>query len=657
MKNSAAERHTVLYVSGFSGIVGGGQRSFLLLLKNLDRTRFRPVVLCPSEGDVSRAVTGMGIEALFLEQPELTVLKLPAILAYAVKLRRLVRSTRAEIIHCDTLVSAFLCGISFTGAALVLHARVSESGCLLDRIVPCMCARIICVSRAVTARFTGCGNYSGKIKVIYNGVDTDEFSPGKGREEFRRGIGVRPSAVLIGYAGQMMESKGLAVLLAAFKRTREVFPESRLVLAGRGDLEPVLREKARAYGLEDSVIFTGFLGDTSGFMAGIDVFVLPSFWFEGFSRVIIEAMACGRPVIATDVGGNPEAVAEGETGFLVASGDAGALAGKMLALLRDPGLRARLGAGGRQRALELFGVGATAAAIHDLYEWLVGGAGLYAEPASPEPGGSCNLCGGSAYKVRETAEPPFKVLECLDCGLVRVSPLPAAAALSEHYDKEYYRDWLDAQREKRRRMWKTRLDGIERSRPRGRLLDVGCGDGAFLEQARLRGWQVSGTELSAYAAEYTAKTLGAPVFNGELRAAGYPAASFDVVTMWHVLEHMPDPRGCLEEARRVMAPGGLLVIAVPNVNDLLMRAAYLAARFRRERLFSVKDREVHLYHFSPKTIRKMTEAAGFSCLKVAPDFGITDPVKRGINAAASLPYYLFGAGIYNAIEVYAVKER
>lgn len=268
----------------------------------------------------------------------------------------------------------------------------------------------------------------------------------------------------------------------------------------------------------------------------------------------------------------------------------------------------------------------------------------------------CNFCGHKDFKVREEAEPPFRVLECRNCGLVFVHPFPDVSGLAVHYDKDYYRDWIGAQKEKRIKMWEARLNKLERFRPAGRLLDVGCGDGAFLQLAQKRGWDVSGTEYSSYAAEYAGKALGIRVFNGELFAAAYPDASFAAVTMWHVLEHVTDPKRYLKEVFSVLKPSGLLVLAVPNVNDLLMKAAYGLFKFKRYRLFSKNDRELHLYHFSPKTIKACLEAAGFRCLRLGPDNGIVEPAKKFINMAASVPYYLFGIKIFNAIEVYAVKE-
>lgn len=267
----------------------------------------------------------------------------------------------------------------------------------------------------------------------------------------------------------------------------------------------------------------------------------------------------------------------------------------------------------------------------------------------------CNLCGGNDFRVRETAEDPFRVLECVSCGLIFVRPLPESGVLAAHYDESYYKDWIAAAGKKRLAMWKNRLDGLEKSLSPGRLLDVGCAEGAFLSLAAERGWKISGTEVSSFAASYAAKVSGAEIFCGELYQAGYAANSFDAVTLWHVLEHMSDPKRCLEEVFRILAPGGLLVLAVPNVNDLVMRVAYTALRFRRPKLFSTGDREVHLYHFSPKTIKSIMEAAGFDRVVVGPDNGIADTAKKLINAAALLPYYMFGAGVFNAIEARAVR--
>jgi 2-polyprenyl-3-methyl-5-hydroxy-6-metoxy-1,4-benzoquinol methylase len=266
---------------------------------------------------------------------------------------------------------------------------------------------------------------------------------------------------------------------------------------------------------------------------------------------------------------------------------------------------------------------------------------------------SCNLCGENRFRIVEDGEIPFRVLRCLRCSLVFVDPQPERQALGEHYNEGYYREWTGVQRERRLGMWGARLDRLERRVSRGRLLDVGCAEGTFLELAKRRGWEVSGTELSAYAAAEASRRLGAEIFCGELSEARYPDCSFDVVTLWHVLEHVRNPGDCLREIRRIIRPQGFLLIAVPNVDDWLMQMAYRIVRGRPKRLFSKKDREIHLTHFSARTIRMYLEKAQFAPFWIGPDCGIIEPGKKLINAVAAACRVLGDLKIYNALEVHA----
>jgi SAM-dependent methyltransferase len=269
---------------------------------------------------------------------------------------------------------------------------------------------------------------------------------------------------------------------------------------------------------------------------------------------------------------------------------------------------------------------------------------------------SCNLCGGMSCEVYDEAEPPFRVLRCRACTLTFVHPHPVREQLAAHYDQDYYREWLSGQAARRARIWRRRMNRIERLKPAGRMLDVGCGEGTFLELARGRGWRIEGTEISRYAADRVSARLGCPVFCGDLGDAGYPDNHFDVVTAWHVLEHMADPQKCLRDILHVLKPDGILILAVPNVNDRLMRIAYRIARRRKYRLFSTQDREVHLYHFSERTIRDSLERAGYDIIRLAPDYGIVDLSKRVINGLSVIPHYLGGPALFNAFEVLAAPR-
>ncbi len=262
----------------------------------------------------------------------------------------------------------------------------------------------------------------------------------------------------------------------------------------------------------------------------------------------------------------------------------------------------------------------------------------------------------------EQAQPGITVggrrfLECPCCGLVFRDGLDApeeAARERRYYEDDYFRELAWDQLEGfRDGIYREALDRIEGQVGRGRLLDVGCGEGMFLCEAAARGWMTWGTELSPYAARYASTALGREIFCGELYDASFPQEFFDVVTLWHVLEHVREPARYLAEIRRVIRPGGLLVIAVPNVDDLLMQAAYRIVRGRPLRLFSKEDREIHLYHFSARTIGMYLERFGFSAIRIGPDYGIVEPGKKWLNFAAVIPYHLFGLKMFNAIEAVA----
>jgi SAM-dependent methyltransferase len=265
----------------------------------------------------------------------------------------------------------------------------------------------------------------------------------------------------------------------------------------------------------------------------------------------------------------------------------------------------------------------------------------------------CPICRSVPFRIVEHAEPPHCVVRCLECGLIYVDPLPNAQHLAGHYDEDYYSEWVSSQADKRRRMWARRLEAIARKTPTGRLLDVGCGDGVFLNLAMGSGWTVEGTEVSAWAAEHATRNIGRPVFCGEIWGAGFLARSFDVVTLWHVLEHVSSPLRVLEEVRKVLKPAGRLVVAVPNVDDHVMQTVYRLVKRRKPHLFSVADKELHLYHFSVASLKGLLDKAGFTCVEVGPDFGIVEfPIKL-INYAAVALSRCFNVHWYNSIRIIA----
>jgi sugar transferase (PEP-CTERM/EpsH1 system associated) len=187
-----------------------------------------------------------------------------------------------------------------------------------------------------------------RIETIRNGVDLRGWSAGN-RDAARADLGVDPADILVLTVGRLVPVKNHAMLVEAIARTRQAGLRCRLAIAGDGPLHGALAAQVEALGLGGAVALLGARHDLPDVLAAADIFALSSD-SEGMSNTIIEAMAAGRPVVATDVGGNSELVIADETGLLVTAGDAESMANGLRTLAADPARREAMGAEGKQRA-------------------------------------------------------------------------------------------------------------------------------------------------------------------------------------------------------------------------------------------------------------------------------------------------------------------
>jgi SAM-dependent methyltransferase len=226
---------------------------------------------------------------------------------------------------------------------------------------------------------------------------------------------------------------------------------------------------------------------------------------------------------------------------------------------------------------------------------------------------ACALC-GSLQRVERFREGRWTVMACGGCRLVYVTPrFDDDELIGRVYDPTYWRSPTPRERgygdyrrdhDLLRRTFARRLAALDGRLPaRGRALDVGCATGAFLELARERGFEVHGVEPSPTAHAEAAERLGPErVYAGTLEEAELAPASFDLITFWDVLGHLPRPVRTLEQARRLLAPGGRLVVETQDVQSL-------AARFLGRRWQHYKHAE-HLVHFDRDTLARALFAAG-----------------------------------------------
>ncbi len=219
---------------------------------------------------------------------------------------------------------------------------------------------------------------------------------------------------------------------------------------------------------------------------------------------------------------------------------------------------------------------------------------------------TCPLCSADRPRLLFVKE-GFPHNRCGECGMIYVAPVLKEERLHSHYlgEDSYTKVLMNAvQMEMDRRKFNYGLELIESFVPKkGRLLDVGCGPGVFLEVARERGWRVEGLEFNAWCVERV-RGLGIPVFDSPLEQAELSPGAYQCVTLWTVLEHIVEPRTFLQSIRRFLAPDGVLLVLVPNVDSL-------AVRILHEKAVTFAG-DSHVNHFSPATLGRLLESSGFA---------------------------------------------
>jgi glycosyltransferase involved in cell wall biosynthesis len=362
---------TVLVVSNHGDIVGGGEISLLSLLANLDRALWAPIVVVPTEGTVATRCRQAGLVTHVIPLPGLYRPGLAVVRSVA-KLRRLIRQTGSRLLHANGSRAMFYAGLAgrLSGQPVIWHVRVADQDYIFDRFLAKLAHLIIVNSQAVGTRFAYAA--STKVRRVYNGVDLSMFRPHSPPNHLRRSLDLPDKGPVVTSIGRFVPFKGYQYLLEAAQLVHHVIPECHWVLVGDGELRGELEQDCRRLGMDKYVHFTGWREDVADILALCHIFVLPSVG-EHFGRVLIEAMAMAKAVVATNSGGVPEVVIDGETGLLVPPAQPKALGDAVLALLSGPTLAAQLGAAGRRRVEEQFSLTQHVEAVQALYQECLGG--------------------------------------------------------------------------------------------------------------------------------------------------------------------------------------------------------------------------------------------------------------------------------------------
>lgn len=214
------------------------------------------------------------------------------------------------------------------------------------------------------------------------------------------------------------------------------------------------------------------------------------------------------------------------------------------------------------------------------------------------------LCGNKDYLVYYNLD-KFKIVKCKKCNLMRTLRTNRSQLDNKLYSSQDYNLWYLSQKEKFSKRFKKFLDQYQNKR--GKVLDIGCSYGFFLEEAKAKGWDTYGIEIASVTAKES-KKRGLNILNCNLKKAKFQKNFFDLITLWDVLEHLKNPLKVLRECKRILKKDGVLFIQSPNMNSFM-------SKFQREYWEWLMPNE-HLWHFSPKTLRKILKEAGFKDIKI-----------------------------------------
>jgi glycosyltransferase involved in cell wall biosynthesis len=352
---------------------GGSERQLREIAKALDRSAFEPHVGCfRPEGEGRRELEAAGVP---VARFPVASFRSPGAVSGAFQLARYIRRHKIRLVHTfDYPATVFAVPASrFLTSAAVLSSQRSHRDLIprgyrrlvrmTDHLVDAIVVNCDFVRRHLEQEERVPAN---RIQLCYNGVDLDVFSP----LDSPRPPDLPRDSFVIGVVCALRPEKGLPTLLQAFARVRHLRAGMKLAIVGDGPMLESLQAESQALGIREDCVFALNTGQVTDWLRAIDIFVLPSL-SEALSNALMEAMACGCLVVASNVGGNPELVRNGETGLLFEPGDAASLTAALQTFVESEPLRRRLAEAGAKFVRDGFSIRASAKRMGEIYAQLL----------------------------------------------------------------------------------------------------------------------------------------------------------------------------------------------------------------------------------------------------------------------------------------------
>lgn len=349
----------------------GGIGTYTTTLAEALSQRGHRVVVASSGGDLTDYLKKINIEHVRLNIRTKSEIN-PQVLIGSFNLMNLLKENSFNLIHAQTRVTQFIaCNMSrFIKIPVVSTCHGFFKKRLGRLLFPCWGRRVIAISEAVKNHLIKDLNVKEDIiKVIHNGIDIQKFSVHYSPSEileFKKQFGLKDGPV-IGIIARLSSVKGHNFLIQAFSQVLKTKPNAQLFVVGSGPEKDNLLDLVKTLGINKNVIFQMPISDTTKPLSVMDIFVMPSIQ-EGLGLSIMEAMAAGRPVIATDVGGVSTLVKDKDTGFLIPPQDAGKLSSTILNLLEDKPTQLKVGACAQEYVRKNFNLEDMVSKVEDVYK-------------------------------------------------------------------------------------------------------------------------------------------------------------------------------------------------------------------------------------------------------------------------------------------------
>lgn len=357
--------------------IGGIETLIASIAAGLDPTRFTVEVWCLARGGrIADELAEKGIPVNILG------MKSYYNPLHVLRLGRLMREGRFHVLHTHGYFAGTFSRMAapFGRVPVIIHhvhstyTHYSPRNIRIERFLSRFTDQTVCISKAVqNFVLQTLGVRKDKTRVIYNGVPSHvDESCGIDRETMRARLGIKKEDLAIIVVAHLTANKGHQILFEAMDLLGKKALGAKLIVVGDGPLRSDLQSLASRLGIAPAVIFAGYRRDVMSLLRMSDLCVLPTQTREGLGIALLEAMAMGLPVVGSNLGGIPEVIEEGETGFLVAPGSSAELSQAIERLARDPSLRQRMGRKGRERYEQKFTLQKMLHHIESLYDELLG---------------------------------------------------------------------------------------------------------------------------------------------------------------------------------------------------------------------------------------------------------------------------------------------